>query len=171
MSENKEQKIVTNIYAVFCVSLLMMLVPLAQAALLASLMFIGIWIAAYVVRSKAEENSLTEDHMTYIIRTIWITSLFSLITVAIASAYILSVYDRSMMLNCAGNVTAEASMQAIQNAFAPCMDEFLHENMAYFINGTVVAAGPLVIYLAYRLAKGITRATKGHRIGDTKNWF
>lgn len=167
---NKEQKTITHVYAALTVSLLMSFLPVMSAAAFSMVMFIGVWIAAYVLRSKTDHDSLLADHMTFVIRTIWIAGFFALITMSVATAYILSVYDPSVIVNCAGNINT-TDMAAIEAAVKPCMDEFLAANMNYFINGTIIGAGPLVVYFAYRLAKGISRATKGHRIGDVKNWF
>ena len=165
-----ETKTITHVYAVLTVSLLMSFVPMVGAAALAMILFIGVWIAAYVLRRKTSHDSLLADHMTYIIRTIWITGLFALITTSIASAYILNVYDPSALLGCTGNVST-TDMAALKAAVQPCVDAFVSVNMPYFVKGTIIAGGPLVVYMAYRLAKGLSRATKGHRIGDVKSWF
>ena len=167
---DKEQKNVTNVYAALTVSLLMSFVPVASAALFSLLLFLGVWITAYILRGKAETGSLTADHMSFIIRTIWITGLFSLITMGIATAYILNVYDPMVLINCVGPISS-TDMAAIEAAVKPCIGEFMHANMPYFIKGAVIAGGPLVVYMAYRLAKGISRASKGHRVGDLKSWF
>jgi len=166
----KEQKTITNIYAALSVALLMTFIPLVSAAACALVLFIGTWIAAYMIRGRAGHDSLLANHMTYIIRTLWITGLFSLPTIGIATVYILSTYDPNPLLNCLGYITT-TNMGAIQAAIKPCMHDFVQNNIGYFINGTIIAAGPLVIYLVYRLAKGTARAAKGHRIGNVKNWF
>ncbi len=164
-------KLITNIYAVLAVSLIISFLPVAAAAAVAMAMFLGVWIAAYVIRGRAEPNSLTVDHMTFIIRTIWIAGLFALIGMTVATIYLLGVYDPAALFNCTGAVSADADMAAIEAAVKPCMDEFIAANMPYFLTGTAIAAGPVVIYLAYRLTKGLSRALKGHRIGDVKAWF
>jgi len=171
MPQSKEQKTITNIYAILTVSLLLSFLPMASAAFLASLIFIGVWIAAYMIRRKHDHASLIADHMTFIIRTIWIAGLFTLITMSAATVYILSVYDPTMMMDCEGAMQAGTSMADLENMVAPCYEEFLRVNMPYFIRGGLMAAIPIVIYMGYRLAKGVSRAVKGHRIGDTKSWF
>ncbi|MCB9989838.1 MAG: hypothetical protein H6867_00480 [Rhodospirillales bacterium] len=169
--DNTEQKTVTNIYAMLTVSLLMSFVPMVSAAVLATIMFLGVMLYAYHVRSKAEPTSLATNHMSFIIRSIWIASFFALFTMSAACVYILSVYDPSAVQACADRMMSMSSEAAMMDAMKPCMDEFMSANMAYFINGIVIGAGPIVIYFVYRLAKGLSRALKGHRIGDVKNWF
>ncbi len=167
---NKDIKIVTNVYAALTVSLLLSFIPVAGAALLATILFLGVWITSYVLRARADQNSLTENHMTFIIRTIWIAGLFSLFTIGAASAYLLSLYDPSPLYQCTGNLNS-TDTAALIAAVQPCVDRFVQANMMVFINATLIAAGPLVIYLGYRLFKGLARGIKGHRIGDTKSWF
>ena len=171
MKNSPEHKTILNIYAALTVSLLMSFLPMMSAAFLALAMFLGVWIAAYVIRSKSEHDSLSFDHMTFVIRTIWISGLFAVITTSIAGMYVISVVDSTAVMACASSVSTSLDMKAMEAAVQPCMDQFLQDNMSEFIKGTLIAAGPLVVYLGYRLSKGLSRALKGHRIGDVKNWF
>lgn len=176
MKHTKEIKAINNVYALLCVSLVLGFLPLMEAAFLALLMFTVALIAAYVLRSKATENSLCENHMTYIIRTIWIASLFAVITIALASLYLLPNYDDAALTICVNQVvnsmgSGMTNPAALENHLQPCMDQFISDNKVVFITSTIIAAAPVVIYLGYRMAKGISRAAKGHRIGDVKNWF
>ncbi len=170
---NKEHKKITHIYAALTVSLLMSFLPMMAAAAMALIMFTGVWIAAYALRKKADHDSLTTNHMTFIIRTMWIASFFATITMTAACIYVLSVYDPSSIGACAQTLmnSGAADMTAMELAVKPCMDEFMSTNMTYFINGAVMGAGPVVIYLGYRLSKGLARALKGHRIGNVKSWI
>jgi len=167
---DKEQKNITNIYALLAVSLIMSFVPMMTAAVLAFAMFMAVLIGAYMFRKKAEAGSLTHDHMSYIIRTIWITGFFGIFSLAAAAIYVLQNYMPDALQPC-----AEAMLNAGENAsyaiVADCMPEFISDNKMVFLNGTLIGAAPIVIYIGYRLAKGLNRAVKGHRIGDLKNWF
>jgi len=168
---SKEHKNITQIYALLTVSILMVFIPLFSAALLSTIMFLCVWIAAYILRSKAEENSLQENHMTYIIRTIWILGLFTFISSGIASAFIIPNMDISGFLSCSSTLPLTEDYQLLIDAFIPCAESFVETNKTLFIRSTIFAGGPLVIYVGYRLAKGLSRALKGHRIGNVKNWF
>ena len=166
----KDLKQITNIYAALTVSLFLTFLPLASAALLACIMFLGVWISAYVIRSKSDHDSLTNNHMTYIIRTIWISGLFGLITMSFAGIYVYGSVDPSVLLNCTGGISS-TDMAAIEAAVKPCMNQFILAHKKELIYGTLVGGGPMIIYLAYRLCKGLSRSIKGHRIGDVTNWF
>lgn len=173
---NKEQKTVSNIYAMFSATLVLGIVPQMSFAFLAMIMFTIATLAAYTARRRAEPDSLTANHMTYLIRTLWITSLFGLVTMAVAIAYMLANYDASPLMDCVNNVASSIGsgtqdVSTLQNHVAPCMDDFTAQNKTVLITATFIGGGPLVIYFGYRLAKGLSRAVKGHRIGDVQNWF
>ncbi len=176
MAQTKEQNTINNIYAMLCVSLILGFLPLMTAAFLALFMFTAAMIAAYVVRRRAEEHSLAENHMTYIIRTIWIASLFGLVSTALASMYLLPNYDSTSLMACMDQVVNSmgggvTDPSQLKDHMQPCMDQFMAENKVVFIKATIIAAAPIVIYMGYRMAKGLSRAVKGHRIGDVKSWF
>lgn len=166
------QRTILQIYAVLAVSLLLSFVPLPSFALLALLTFTGVLIAAYVLRGRAESpDSLVAQHMTYIIRTIWITGLFGVGTLILGSVYMFSQYDPAPLLECVNVNTLPTDMIALQAMMQPCIDAFISANMHVFITATIISAGPLVVYLVYRMAKGINRANAGYRPTNLKSWF
>lgn len=165
----REQKTITHVYAALTVSLLLSFIPTAGAALCAMLLFTGAWVAAYVVRSRTAHDSLAANHMTFIVRTIWIASGLAFLTMSAALAYILSIYDPSPMLACAGNIPMDPA--AIEAAVKPCIGPFITANMDYFVRGGIVGIAPPALYFTYRLSKGLSRALKLHRIGNARSWF
>ena len=172
------QKAILNLYAALGVSLILSVLPYAAAGVLSLIFFAGVLIAAYVLRGKVEEHSLSENHATFIIRTLWIGAFFSLITTVIASAYMLSGIDYSQFQPCANDL-ASRGLEWVENAGVmqvyavaePCLDSFLHSNKTLLMNAMIIAGGPIVIYMAYRMAKGVSRAMKGYRLADAKTWF
>ena len=52
-----------------------------------------------------------------------------------------------------------------------CMDQFMEENRAVFYKAGAIAIVPVVLYLLYRLSKGLSRASRGYRVADVKSWF
>lgn len=176
MAQNKEQKTINNIYALVCVSLLMGFIPVIEAAVLCLVMFLAAFIAAYILRKRAAAESLTANHMTFIIRTIWIASLFLIGTMTVAIIYLLPNYDPSALDICNEKINAlimegVTDVARLEAEIKPCMDNFMADNFMTFMIATAIAAGPVVIYMGYRLARGLSRAIKGHRIGDVKGWF
>jgi len=171
----KQQQLVLNFYALMGAALVMSFLPFISAALLALLMFGGGLIAAYIVRGRRGGQSYAGNHLTFIIRTIWIASLFSLVTMIAATIYILTYYDPGPVQACAEQIVSAAAsapdIMALQSMIQPCMDEFMRVNGQVFLVGGVIGIAPIVIYFVYRLSSGLSRAIKMHRIGDNKSWF
>jgi uncharacterized membrane protein len=165
----KEQKNIVNIYAALSACLIFSFIPVGALGTITAILFIGVLIAAYVMRRKAEENSLTKNHMTFVIRTIWITSFIATPTTIIAAIYLIPQLDPSPVQDCIG--TALSSHNAEDDVIQNCIDAFISANLSLLIVSTLIAAALPVIYLIYRMAKGLSRAMKGHRIGNVKKWF
>ena len=176
--ENTEQKKVIHLYSAFAASLVLMLVPSAMVALAASVLFLGVLIAAYVMRKACEPGSLCENHATYIIRTIWIGSLFSVLTMAASSAYMLPNIDNTPLESCAqnlisgaGNLAENEDMAGLVNIITPCMDDFMRINSHVFIIAMAITAIPVLLYFLLRFSRGLSRAIGGYRLANPKNWF
>lgn len=175
---NPEQMTIYNLYALFGVSIVASVIPMISAAVVSLLLFLILLIAAYMVRGKVEAHSLIENHATFIIRTLWITALFSVLTSIIASIYMMSWIDYSYFESCANTIAgydmnALESMDAMQiyALIEPCVEDFINGNFQTFIVATLIGGGPLVLYLGYRFVKGLSRAVKGYRLADVKGWF
>ncbi len=178
-SGNPEMKTILHVYGVLVAALLLSFVPDPAFAIVATIFFLGVWIAAYIIRKKAEEDSLTENHMIWIIRTLWITCLFSVVTITAGGLYLWSQLDYSAIQPCSeqaanylmaqqsGTVNATELMALM----GPCEDAFLRDNQPALILSAIIAALPLIIYLVMRLTKGLSRAVKGYRLASPKSWF
>ena len=176
--ENKEQKKIIQLYGAFGASLVLMLVPSAIVAMVASILFLGVLIAAYAMRKSCEKGSLCENHMTYIIRTIWIGSLLSVLTMAVASAYMLPNIDNTPLEPCAqglmsgaANLAANEDMIGLMNVIRPCMDEFMSVNGQVFMIAMAISAVPVLLYFIIRFSRGLSRAISGYRVANPKSWL
>lgn len=171
------EKTILRVYGAFAATLIFMLVPHVGMCVLAILMMLGTTIAAYTVRRKSEPGSLAADHMTFIIRSIWIGSGLAALTTAAASAYMLATADMVPLQSCSDQVaqtiinTGTQDVAAMQAMMQPCIDGFISANMGVLTNSVIIAAGAPMLYFAYRLAKGLSRARKGHRLGNVKSWL
>ncbi len=177
-SKNPETKTIMRVYGAFVAALLLSLAPDPVFAFVALLIFTGVMIAAYMIRKRSEEDSLTENHMTWIIRTIWIVCLFALVTVTAGSFYLWSRIDFTAIQPCAekaGDLIAsqvgEPGTMELLAIIEPCEKAFVQDNRMPLIMATAIAALPLLLYLVLRLTKGIARAAKGYRLADIKSWF
>ena len=176
MTQDPAHKKIMSLYYLFIATLAASMVPSAAFAMLALFMITALMILAYVFRTEVDEDSLMHNHATYIIRTIWITSLFAAMTMIAASAYMIPQIDYSQMDACVKNVTTQLDtenpdFQAADALMQPCMDDFITANKMVFIFAMIIAGGPLLAYMIFRLIKGMGRARHGHKVVNLKNWF
>ena len=172
-----DQKKVLRLYAAFGAALALSVVPFVLAAFLSMVLFLGVLIAAYILRTGTEEGSLIENHMGFIIRTIWIGSFLALLTIVVASIYLFYGMDNTPLDPCIqhflsiGPGTRVLELQAMTDIFRSCYGAYMDANLRIFIMSGVIAAGPVLIYFIARYARGISRAMNGYRIAKPENWF
>ncbi len=171
-----EQKKIVRIYSVFGLSLVASVIPEMTAAFFSLILGIGVLITAYTVRSASAKDSLTENHMTFIIRTIWIGSFFAISSMIAAALYLFAVLDNMVLIPCverfAGTgVPVESDTALIMDMFGECFQTYWATNKQPLIIGGIIAAGPVLIYFIARFVRGITRASRGYRVANPKAWF
>lgn len=164
----------------FCI--LISIIPSMIIATIAPLAFIGLLIAAYVMRScipeEARETSLFYNHASFMIASIWIATGLSLVTLTIGSIYMFSVIDYTPFEICANRMAqmgpeflASAGYAELYEITQPCMDDFILLNKQAFLITTVVSGLPVLAYLGYRGFKGGRLGFCGQTIPDLKSWF
>ncbi len=173
-----QRKMVLNLYAAFAVSLILTLVPHAIIAIVAAVFFLGVLIAAYLIRAKAEDDSLAQNHATYIIRTIWIGSSLAVVFIGIGAAYMLPNIDYSTFQPCSNKLMSMGLEYAENATYAqvwelanPCFDLFIKDNWSILIVTGIIVILPILIYFVVRFVRGLSRAMKGYRIAKPKAWF
>jgi hypothetical protein len=118
----QEKKSILKIYTAMGVMMALSLIPAIFAAIGVAFLFTGILIAASSIRKKSTPGGSAESHMTYTIRTIWISSFIGLASTTLASIYVLTEYDPSAIHQC-----AEEIMNGADNVDA-CIAEFVTAN-------------------------------------------
>lgn len=154
---DSETRDVTQIYGALAAAIILSCVPMVMTQSLALILFLAAIITAYVLRVRTETGSLTDNHMTYLIRTFWIFSLLFLIGMAVAAWYLTTELD---LYRLQGILEVLISDQPTMTA-----DIWL---LTYT---TLLTLGPGFVYFIYRLARGITRAIKGYRMPNPKSWL
>ncbi len=169
---------IMNLYAAFGVCLVLSAIPIAAAAVFSVLAFPAVLIAAYIIRRKYEMHSFAENHASYVIRSVWISALLSLFTSIVATFYMMSRIDYSPFNSCANDASSRgvdwiegAGFSDVYAMIEPCAEPFMMVNHVLFVNMALIIGVPILLYLAYRLAKGASRAMKGYRLADNKSWF
>lgn len=173
-----QKKAVLNLYAAFAVSLILTLVPHMIVGLIALIFALGVLIAAYVMRFQSEKESLIYNHTTYIIRTIWIGSSLSVVTVGLASAFMLGQIDYAPFSSCGETMAAQGMEWAANATYAqvwefssPCFNSFITANLKLLIISGAIAILPILLYFIIRFGRGLSRALHGYRLAKPKAWF
>lgn len=171
------QRKVLQLYAAYGAALVLSVVPFVLAAFLSMVLFVGVLIAAYILRTGTEEGSLIENHMTFVIRTLWIGSFLAMLTLVAASLYLFYGVDNTPLDPCIqhflsiGPGTRVLELQAMTDIFRACYGAYMDANLRIFITSGAMAAGPVLIYFVIRYARGISRAMNGYRIAKPQSWF
>jgi len=164
MTEKTETSKVQQIYAAVIASFILNFVPDIFIQIIASLVFLGVFIALYVFRKLAEPESLIDNHMTFLIRTIWIGGVFVIIGTILGIVYFISSVGLEEY--------ARLGKMALENDEpGGIMDVYSNRYPNEMRAGILLTLGPGTIYLAYRFAKGLARAIKGYRIAKPLHWF
>jgi uncharacterized membrane protein len=165
--KNKEKQTVLGLYGAFAATIIAHLYPVGIMGLLAICLAIAVVIYAYVLKAKTDPTSLTHNHMVFIIRTIWIGSVYLLICMAIATIYLWPRVDMTLINMVARgelSVATPEDMKSIEIRF------MLDNKQLMFEAGLMAFALPALFFI-YRCTKGVIRASKGYRLNDIKSWL
>lgn len=169
MQDDIKQKKTNNLYLVLILSTVLSFVPFAIAQLASISLILAVLIMAYIYRAKDSDDGLLFNHMTYLIRTIWIGSTFLGIGVIAAGLYMYVQGDHTLIQD-AANQAANGVMFS-EEALIQLSSDYMNANKSVLILGTGVFVGPAILYFIYRIANGYSRAAKGYRIANPKSWL
>ncbi|HNQ92629.1 MAG TPA: hypothetical protein PKI93_06830 [Alphaproteobacteria bacterium] len=126
-------------------------------------------ILAYFIRSREEEDHLVWHHATFVIRTIWIWSLFIVIGMVGAGFTVqmtadMSAIDALTARIMEGMVPSEYDIEASTQAY-------LNTNYNLILTTTIAWLAPAQVYALWRVYKGLSRAKDGYRVQNLRGWF
>lgn len=157
----KETKKIIYLYSAYLIAIICNIVPSSIIQSLGLILFLVIFITTYVYKYKSQEDSVTYSHMTYIIKTIYISSLWLLI------GMVLAYYFADHMIIHQAIQSLQNGMPLTENDLNRIMMNYLKQNIEIF----TLTLSPSLIYLIYRFGKGIIIAQKDSVIHNPKNWF
>jgi hypothetical protein len=171
-SAPSERKAIFAPYYTLIASIVCGFVPNAWFALISLILFTAVFFQAGRARKNSAPDSLTAHHMTYLLRTLWVFTAITAVTVAAASAYVLKFYDPSALMPCVQKAMGDGATDAfaVDSALGPCMADFMTRNMKVFIAAALIAAVPALIYLLYRMARGLSFARRDARLPNVGSW-
>ena len=153
-----DQKTLISLYALVGAGSIMMMIPfslLPYAGLACA--FVGL-IAAYIYRFKNKTNLMMAYHCTYIIRTLWWSSLILIAGIVIFGSIIFLNGDMSsihqLMLGAErGVVPSETDVLIMQY-------NFIQANKGLIYIAGIIGLLPYPAYLIYRTIKGVRQLVK-----------
>ncbi len=147
------------IYFVFFVSLSVAVIPISGASVFALMIGVCTLAVIYSLRMNAEEDSLLENHATFLIRTFWRANLYLLITSFIAMLYLLISVDYAPLSPCIEVLNKhieKADIKHIPKVIQVCNEIFIETNMINIKIMAFIAFSPILLYLLVRCVKGWT---------------
>ena len=140
----QEQNKIMTLYGLFIVSIIFNFVPSVTIQTVGMIIFFICFVALYIVRAKAKKAGLTYSHSSFIIKSVWISSLFLLIGSVAAGIFgDHSIIDSTVDSITNGTVMSEEQLQEI-------FMEYSRTNFMIFM-ATLL---PSILYFLYRLVIG-----------------
>lgn len=172
MTEPQDQKkrlIVLGFYWMCLLAALFSFIPLMVTMNIGFTAIFLILIAAYVRRSYTEEDSFEHHHLTFIIRSLWIYSLFASIGLIGGGWMVWENGDREAidtLVNAVmgGAIPTEADFDQTARAY-------MIDNQALMHKALVMWMFPSTLYLVWRLGRGILRAFRNYRVQNIYAWL
>lgn len=158
---NKEQQNILTLYIGLIISTILNFVPIYSAQIFGAIFFLVLLIFSYIYKSQSEEASIQNSHARYIIKTIWIFSLFLLIGVILAGLFA----DNSAIQQTIDQVMAGVMMD--ETALESILSGYMKDNAFTFF----VTIAPSFLYFFYRLIKGTLKIKNNNPMTNLKSWF
>ncbi len=121
-------------------------------------------VAFHILWPMAEQDSLTDNHLRYIIKSLWLWNVLVLVGVIVAGMTVSQNMDPTgleplfSMMNGAVPVDETSLMQTLEN--------YYYMNEAYILQTTRMCLLPSQLLLVFCLTRGASRAVKGYRISS-----
>lgn len=163
-------KRIVNVYAALSASIVAQFIPQITVQLIGVCLFCLVWLATIIMRRLDKDpEGLTKNHMTYLLKTIWVGSLFLTIGTTLGAAYIYNLGDNTVIYDFLNRMRT-GSLIGVYD-IEGVIKMYMINNSTLIITTAIVSLGPCIVYIIYRLVKGVSRAKKGHRMGNPKAWI
>lgn len=174
-TSKKDRKKIQWGYTVFFISFMVALIPVTVASLFAVMICVCTLAALYSMRSNADEDSLLENHATFLIRTFWRANLYLVMTTVLAGLYLTVFADyqplKPCMMYLENNIVAiaqNASAERLMQIFKPCKETVIRKNLSHFVLSGLIITLPVGMYLAKRAITGYRAMLRDHLIAPDK---
>jgi uncharacterized membrane protein len=165
----KEQKQVTRVYAAMVAMLIFSCISNPVLQVVAILLLFYVMFSAYSLRAGTPEDSMVRNHMTFLIRTFWISSLVFLVCAVPLGIWLWPKVDLNGLMALAQQAGNDPA--ALQSMGAGQIMAAAGISPGIYRLCNLILIAPCMLYFIYRVAKGLARAMKGYRLNDVKSWF
>lgn len=160
--KQKEKTKILSLYGVFFISFMITMVPLTLISIFTFMICICTLAMIYAIRMNAEEDSLLENHMMYLIYTFWRSCLYGVIFLGASVIYLLIFSDYlplkpclNFVLNDMGYMLGNGSFHSVGKILKACPALFFERNESTLLISGIIAFGPIFLYLCFRSIQGI----------------
>jgi len=157
----KDQYDVLGVYIAFMLAILSNFIPLVMVQTIGGILFFVTIFAIYFIRWKSTNASFKHNHMDYLIKTFWVSSLILLIGMIFGAIFA----DHTVINNVVeGMMGGIAFTQAELNIV---LLNYAKDNVLVF----GLAIGPCFLYIFYRTIRGMIETMNYKKIENIKSWF
>ena len=156
-----KDKQTTSLYVLYIVSLIMNVVPNITISSFGALLFLVVFVGTYILKFTSKKESTHYSHYAYLTKTIWIFTLF--VMISMVAAYYFG--DHTIINNMVSSVTS-GNMVSVEQMSMAIMD---YANANKYVFGLIFL--PVTVHLFYRLGKGLYLARKDEPIPNPKSWL
>jgi len=157
-----DNKTLSSLYGTYIVAIILNFMPSVMVQTIGGILFIATFIYTYIVRYRSKKETIENDHARYLIKTVWIFSLFTVIGIIIAYG----LGDHSIIYQFMNDI--------MQNGLIPAEDQIMQILIDYTQVNLVLFALiflPITLYLFYRFAKGMRAAQRNKKPDNLNSWF
>lgn len=158
-----------SLYVLLLMGIVIGCIPFTSMQALSVVIDLIALVSAYSFRSKAQNDDLVWHHATFVIRTIWIWSLFLVIGVIGSSLFIQMNADMSAITDLINSVNS--GMVPTESDIDLTMQKFMETNQDMMLRTTIIWLAPAQVYAVWRVYKGLSRAWVGYRVANLRSWF
>jgi uncharacterized membrane protein len=169
MTNEKQKSIIAVLYIFMIVSTVLSFAPNMMAQTLSLPLMLVTLAAAYYYKSRSSEEDLLQNHMVYMVGTIWIGSTFLLLGMMAAGYIVFKYGDHSPVQATMDSIMGGGDLNA--GSLQDLMMEYMSTNKVLLIKASLPTIGPAILYFVYRIVNGYGRAAKGYRIAKPKSWL
>ncbi len=155
LSISRIRTLIVTHYVALLAATLSLIAPVASTTILGTAVFLCFILLAYFLRIDEHPNSFTWAHLSYIIRSFWVSVVILLFSLVFSLTFLLFAFQAGYL----DATPLNACMAA--GELSPCMRSFIDANKYGFRIASVIVMAPIILYFLLRTFRGLTYALRG----------